>query len=54
MFNFYFFYFYFGKVTRKSCPDGGMEAMGDLLRPHGFFILRAIGAALWLFLFLSD
>jgi hypothetical protein len=39
------------RVTHKSNPDGGMEAMGDGKRPHGFFVFIAIGATLWLFYF---
>lgn len=30
----------------------GWKAMGDL-RPHGFFIFKAIGVTLWLFYFME-
>jgi len=38
------FIFIFARVTRKSIPDGGMEAMGDQSGPMAFSFLRAIGA----------
>ena len=46
------FIFIFVRVTRKSNPDGGMEAMGDWSGPMAFPFLGAIGAQPYGFLFL--
>jgi hypothetical protein len=45
------FIFTFVRVTRKSNPDGGMEAMGDPSGPWLFLFESHGGIALWLFLF---
>jgi hypothetical protein len=45
------FIFIFARVTRKSNPDGGMEAMGDHSGPWLFLFESHRGTALWLFLF---
>jgi hypothetical protein len=47
----FIFIFIFGRVTRKSNPDGGMEAVGDRSGPWLFLFESHRGTALWLFLF---